>query len=469
MAGHGRQLIQSSQLWWLLLGLVSIAAGVVALYVPPLIIFAVILLVANVIMIIKYPIWGLLSYLMIFLLRPGELYPALAPMRVELLTGIFVLIVIIIRQKVVEGKVTIPRDKISLGLAAFLAVMYLSVFTSYDKILTMETCKDFVKTLIFVYLIISIIDTRKKFIAFIFVYFLMIGYVAFDAFYAYMSGSFVHTMGVDRMQGSTSAGGDPNTLANTLATTIPIVFASVLYFRHWFMKTVLSVLGLAMTAMIAITASRGGMVAFLAILGGGFLYTKKKAVLIGLMIVLLPLGWVMLPEQYKMRYETLTEIEDLDETSSGRWEIWGDGIKMIVGHPVIGVGAGAFMSALGSGEFGRTRWMQAHNLYIQLMATTGIIGFFVWIWGFAWQFVKKLRKLVEETQDSQKYRWIMLFGKGFIVALLSLFISSMFGHSLYRYTWYMMAALMLAMEAIYRNEQAEVVQVKQIGERIEVS
>ncbi len=469
MVEHGKQIIKSSQLWWLFLGFISISAGIVALFVHPLIIFAAIILIANVVVIIKYPIWGLLSYLIIFLLRPGELYPALAPMRVELLTGVFVLIVIIIRQKVVDGKVIIPRDRITLGLVAFLAVMYLSIFTSYDKVLTAQTCQGFIKILIFFYLIVSIVDTRRKYIAFMFVFYLLIAYMAFDAFYAYMSGSFIHTMGVDRMQGSTSAGGDPNTLANTLATTIPIVFASVFYFRHWLLKVVLSVLGLAMAAMIAITASRGGMVAFLAVLVAGFFFTRKKAVLVALMIILLPLGWFLLPEQYKMRYQTLTEIEDINETSSGRWEIWGDGLKMIVARPVIGVGAGAFMSALGSGEFGRTRWMQAHNLYIQLMATTGIIGFLVWFGGFIYNFLRKLKRLITETRNSERYRWIMLFGNAFIISLISLFVSGMFGHSLYRYTWYMMAALTIAMESIYRESKIAVIESETANERIEVS
>ncbi|UCD94161.1 MAG: O-antigen ligase family protein [Candidatus Zixiibacteriota bacterium] len=445
-----RQFITRRHVVWFLLTAVSIAAGISSLFVNSLIIVAAIILIVNVVLMMRYPIWGLLCYLIIFLLRPGEMYPVLSIFRLELVTGVFVLLTIIIRQKVLEGSIYFPKDKITLTLVGFLVVMCLTIFTSYEKTLTFDRCIDFVKLLIFYYLIISIVDTRKKFVAFMSVFLIMIAYIAFDAFKSYISGGFIHRMGVDRMLGTTSAGGDPNTLAATLGATIPIVVASAFYFRHYLLKILLWTLALSMSYLITITASRSGMLAFLAALIGGVVLSRHKIVLaVGGCLLILAV-WSVLPDQYRQRYMTLTDTEDISAVSSGRWDIWAAGLKMIVDRPILGVGAGAFSAAAGSKEFGYSRYMQAHNLYIQLLATTGIIGFVVWF-AFIFSLTKRLKWFIRRVRDSAELKWASLYSYAFVVAMVALFTSGFFGHNLYRYTWYMMAGMTVAMMGIVKG------------------
>jgi O-antigen ligase len=439
--------ISGRHLWWTILILVSLAAGVSSIFVSPLIIIAALFLLANVVLIVKYPFWGLLSYLMIFLLRPGEMYPSLSALRLELVTGLFVLLVVVIRQKIIEHRVTLPSDPITLTLVAFLAVMCLTIFTSYDKGWTIDTCIDFVKLLVFYYLIVSIINEKKKFIAFMSVFLLLIAYIAFDAFKSYMAGGFITRMGVDRMYGSTSAGGDPNTLAATLGATIPMVVASAFYFRNWFVKGGLWFLALGMAYLITITASRSGMLAFMGVLAGGFIYSRHKIV-IAIAGILMLLGiWSVLPDQYRQRYMTLKDMEDINDTSSGRVEIWEAGGRMIIDRPFIGVGVGAFAFAYGSGDFGPPKYMQPHSLYIQLLAESGIIGFSVWFF-FIYLLVKNLRNLSRSVHNRTDELWASIYCKSFIVSMTALFVSGLFGHNLYRYTWYMMAGLTVVMNKL---------------------
>jgi len=446
-----KQFIGSRQLLWLFLISVCIIAGILSVFVNPLLIIAAIILVLNVIIMMKYPMWGLLAYLMIFLLRPGEMFPALAAFRIELVTGIFVLVAVVIRQKLIEGTVYFPRDKITIMIIGFLAVMCITIFMSYEKSITIDTCISYIKLIIFYYLIVSIIDSKKKFVAFMSVFLLLIAYIAFDAFKSYAAGGFVTRMGVDRMYGSTSAGGDPNALAATLGATIPLVVASAYYFRHFAVKIGLWALALGMAYLITITASRSGMLAFMGVLAGGFIYSRHKVILLIAAFLLVAGIWSVLPDQYRERYMTLSDMEDINETSSGRIEIWEAGAKMIVARPILGVGAGAFSVAAGSGEFGYSRYMQAHNLYIQLMASTGIVGFAVWFL-FIYYLVGSLRDLSRSVQNRIRMLWVSIYCKGFFVALIALFVSGMFGHNLYRYTWYMMAGLVVALVAIIKDQ-----------------
>ena len=471
MPGASGTFISSRQVWWSTLVFICIAAGVTTVFVNPLIIIAALFLLANVVLIVKYPFWGLLSYLMIYLLRPGEMYPSLSALRPELVTGLFVLFVVVIRQKIIEGKVTLPSDSITLSMVAFLVVMCLTVFTSYDKGRTIETCLDFFKLMIFYYLIISLIDTKPKFVAFMAVFFLMISYIAFGAFRSYIEGGYITRMGVDRLYGSTSAGGDPNTLAATLAATIPIVIASAIYFKQKIVKLALIGLGAFMVLLIAITASRSGMIAFMGAAVGGFIFTKKKLMVAMAFIILIPIGWMMLPEQYKDRYRTITEVEsNIDETSSGRWHIWKAGMHMIFARPVLGVGAGAFAYAYGSGEYGPARWMQPHNLYIQCMAETGIIGFFVWFGVFIRNFAKKLMHLSSLGLAYSDIYWIRVFSIGFLISMITLAISGMFSHNLYRYTWYLMAGLTVVLDKFtsdyMKDKEIEIENIPQAQEAV---
>ena len=463
------QFVGSRHLMWFLLAAICVAAGIASLYLNSFIIIAAIFLLLNVVLVMKYPMWGLLAYLVIFLMRPGEVFPALAPLRVELLTGIFVMVAVILQQKLIEKRVTFPSDKITISLVALLAVMCLTIFVSYEKSYTFQTIQDFIKLIIFYYLIVTIVNTRKNFVTFVSVFLIMITYIAYDAFKMYLAGGFIHTMNVDRLYGSTSAGGDPNTLASTLASTIPFVIASGYYFRNVFIKILLFVLAAFMAGLITITASRGGMIAFLGVVLGGIAFSRHKFVAIVALVIVLSAGWTVLPDQYKERYETLGDVEDIDQTSSGRWEIWKSGFNMIVNRPILGVGAGAFVTANGSGDFGPPRFMQSHNLYIQVFATTGIIGFAVWL-AFIFNVIQKLRVLRNKVAAIAKLRWIRVYSTSFAVSLIALFISGMFAHNLYRYTWYMMAALIVVLsnlagpalseDGVVADQEREKLQIK---------
>ncbi len=452
MAITDKELITKNQLIWAAAIFLAVASGISVSYINPVYIIVGLLMLVNIFFIIKNPFWGLLCYLFVLIYRPGEVYSALAPVRLKLVLGVLVLVLIVVHQKIKFGKLSLPADKITLTLLAFLFIMLLSVFSSFEKTETLLSCKEFVKVFIFYFLIISLVTTRKKFIAFISLYCLMIGKIAFDAFYSYFSGNYITTMGIDRIYGQTSAGGDPNALAATMAITIPIVFASGIYFKNLYLKFSLFALSLAMVTLIAITGSRGGLLAFVGILIGGFIYTKHKAIALVAVALLIVGGWFVLPEQYQDRYLTMFNVEEANQTSSGRLEVWRAGAKMIVDRPLLGVGAGAFSWAAGSGSYGISKYIQAHNLVIQIAATTGIFGLMIWLF-FLYNFVARLKQIAVQAGKKIKGRWASVYSKAFVVSLIALFIAGLFGHNLYRYNWYMLAALTLALGNILNNEK----------------
>jgi len=407
--------------------------------------FVLICAAVNVVLVFKYPFWGLLLYTIVFLFRPGEVYPSIAVIRPGLLTGGLAVLSVVFHQVVHYRRVTLPKDRITLALALFLVAMYLSVFTSFEATQTVYNCVTFFKILIFYYLIVSLVDSRKRLAMFLVAFVIMIAYIGADAFNEYLAGNFVRSMDMDRLVGSTSAGGDPNTLATTLSTAIPLFFALGFYSRNWLAKTAFFCLGLGIVPLVAITGSRGGVLALAAVALGGVWLTRYKLPLLIMVISLGIGGWFVLPKQYQDRYARFSEVtQDLDKASSGRWSIWQRGVKMFLQRPIIGVGAGAFVWANGSGDFGPPSSLHAHNVIIQTAATTGIIGLTVWL-AFLILLFGQLRRLIAGISEHPEQRWIRLFANGFLVTLTSLLVVGMFGHNLYRYTWYIVAALVVAL------------------------
>jgi O-antigen ligase len=204
---------------------------------------------------------------------------------------------------------------------------------------------------------------------------------------------------------------------------------------------------------MVLTASRSALLAFMGLIAVGIFHSKHRMLNSLIVVIIMIVGWIILPQQYHDRYMRFSEVgEDMNDVSSGRIDIWISGIKMIPTNPITGVGAGAFAWACATGDFGPPRFMQSHNLYIEIISSMGIIGVIAWLF-FILTLFRKLRWLTLRNHTSRSH-WISLYSRAFIVTLIALLISGVFGHNLYRYTWYMIAGLTLALSNIWNSEYA---------------
>jgi O-Antigen ligase len=82
----------------------------------------------------------------------------------------------------------------------------------------------------------------------------------------------------------------------------------------------------------------------------------------------------------------------------GRLELWGAAVRLFAAHPLLGVGPDNFRHYYGA-ELGLEGWderVQANNLYLEVLADLGIIGFAA----FAWVVAGALRGLALGTRDA---------------------------------------------------------------------
>ena len=451
-------MLRSSHLQWALLIFVCLIASAMTLFLSPVLIMGLIVVLVSVLLILKYPYVGLLLYMATFLIRPAELYPALEPLHMERMIGILALLASLIRHKREHGQLFFPNDLGTKMLVLFWLLLCASWVVSYDRADTVAHIENFLKLLIFYTIIVYEVNSKAKFDVFLSAFVLLIAFIAFLSFRDYYGGGAIYRMGIQRAIGRTSAGGDPNTMAGTLATAVPLVVACFRVYKNLFVRLAcLGILGLLLL-MIVNTGSRSGLLTLLAVVGAMVYFSRYRLVSAAVVLMLLVAGWFVVPDQYRVRYGTLLDEErDADEISSGRVAIWENGLRMFLAYPVYGVGGGAFRSANASGDFGPPTDMQAHSLYIQLLATFGIIGAVIWFF-FLFSVIRQLLKArppsSETGQDpggetAERNRWFDLIRQGMFATVTGLLVSGVFAHSLYRYTWYLIAAMTVAIVQVF--------------------
>jgi O-antigen ligase len=163
-----------------------------------------------------------------------------------------------------------------------------------------------------------------------------------------------------------------------------------------------------------------------------------------------------------------------DESILGRATVMKVGLSMFAEHPFLGVGVGNYTDqywdyapklgleagTLSTTESSTTR--EPHNLYVELMAETGIFG--IMFFGI---FIYILLKALSDTRtklwsdDSRKDRstWIAAI----IMTLLGYLISGLFLHgAFFRYFW-MFIALAMAGYHIYGDTKNNAANLEEIN------
>jgi O-antigen ligase len=152
---------------------------------------------------------------------------------------------------------------------------------------------------------------------------------------------------------------DPNELATVVCGGVALIIGLVAPSRklRW---RVLAVLACAAIFMCVIyTQSRGGMMAYMSIIGVYFIrrYGVKYAVLgVMCMMPLMALGG--------------RDGEAASASTEGRYEAWRSGIDMLKMDPVFGVGKGMFT------EY---HHLTAHNSHVLAFAELGLLGLYLWV------------------------------------------------------------------------------------------
>ena len=127
---------------------------------------------------------------------------------------------------------------------------------------------------------------------------------------------------------------------------------------------------------------------------------------------------------------------DIDKLGNGRLALWNLAIEGFIDEPIWGNGWGSYKDI--APKSGNTRATNAHNVYLQLLCETGVVGFCIAGTVFVWILVLVWKKTVKTTdQKNGKYYFLGLY---IILAMLG---QGLIDNSLYYTYWIQAFQLML--------------------------
>lgn len=152
---------------------------------------------------------------------------------------------------------------------------------------------------------------------------------------------------------------------------------------------------------LVLSNSRGGILAMLVqIVAGALLLSSRslpalRAVLLIVLVagVLLGTFWVG-GDRLASNFENATrELNPSEAAGVSRNEIWRATLKMFAAHPIAGVGLGGYWIGITAyhDASGLMTPQEAHNDYLELLSSAGVIGFAIGVW-FAVVVIREVRR-----------------------------------------------------------------------------
>ena len=155
---------------------------------------------------------------------------------------------------------------------------------------------------------------------------------------------------------------------------------------------------------LVLSNSRGGILAMVVqiVVAALFLMSRQSVALKAVLVIVLVVGilfgtlWVG-GDRLASNFEAATN--ELSTTSAGasRNEIWRATLKMFAAHPILGVGLGGYWIGITAyhDASGLMTPQEAHNDYLELLSSGGVIGFAIGVW-FAVAVVRAARRNVSD-------------------------------------------------------------------------
>jgi O-antigen ligase len=187
-----------------------------------------------------------------------------------------------------------------------------------------------------------------------------------------------------------------NFLAGYLNLALPFAVACMTFGKTRGLRILALICHSAAAAALYFTGSRGGLIAYggMLFISFWFLKPRGKALLrVGLSLVLA--AGLVFSLQQQGGGGRLQGVDDF--TQETRLALWATAGAMFLSHPVLGVGFGNYRSLYNEYLPGVTPdQLDAHNLYLQFLSETGVIGFVIFcilMTGFVRMALKLARNL----------------------------------------------------------------------------
>lgn len=380
-----------------------------------------------------------------------------------------VFVAILVRNYYVGGiPLERPRtSRIETFLLAYFVVVAASFLIASNRDLALERVIDLAKDVVIIFCVVFSLRRLQDWNTAIFLVVLTVSALSLLGLLQVATGNFNETfLGFASLGADNRLGGpinEPNMWGQVLVGVIPFAifgFMQETSMRKWAYGVCLVIL----LAELLNTYSRG---AYLALIFGLILifvvYTRFNPIVAfsatALIIFLLP----FLPAQYTERLQTISFLAPTssngvyqEDSFRGRFSEIQTGLLMFQYHPILGVGAANYPVNYQDytqiiGLEVRSEDREAHSLYVETLAETGILGALTFggILFFALQALSRIKEDVKRSLYHQKWiAWVSAMQ----VSLMTYLFAALFLHGAYiRFLWILLAMAMTLVTLLYED------------------
>jgi len=316
-----------------------------------------------------FSFWMICAYLFFQYFEPQSIYPALDVVPWDkVIVGLTVISVLVDPQK------RWVRNPANIWMTLFLGVIIASCFTAVFPTVSWSHWFDFFDWYVIYFLIIITVNTRERYFIFLAIFILASFKMSLFGARTWISRGFgFRDWGIQGPAGFFENSGE---LSIQMLVFSPIALELALFLKPWLSRVkycfalVVPLTG-AMTVMGA--SSRGSQFGLAAQIGHFAVSRKLKVRIVLAAVVLVVIGWAMLPDAEKARFTAA----GTDKTSVQRLEYWRAGVNMIRNHPLLGIGYFNFppyFAVSHPDELFEGHAQQPHNIFIQVGTDSGLLG-----------------------------------------------------------------------------------------------
>jgi O-antigen ligase len=400
--------------------------------------------------------WAAAFYVALFIIRPWEkLFPSLAPLHFERIYALVMIgIVMMTRGFRIRG------DSQTIAVMLFFLAVGMSWAGAWNPDLGGLGFYVYFTLVVFYFVLVSVIANPYELVFMVACYIVtMAAYLAKAQWEYFVNGAGLYDQGVYRLAGIESTFGHPNSVAMSVAASLPMLWflwrVRNEFTREWphawqrsFRLGLVAYAVLAATSIL-LTRSRSGMlcgilfVLLAALQGAGWLRKLYYLLMGGALLIVI---WFLMPEKMQNRFRTIWDPEagpaNAQASAEGRPAGFRAGIEMFRRFPITGVGIGNFVEYRTGFVDGVP--LQSHNLFGQVLGEMGLLGAlsFLLLIGVTVGNSLRIRRAARGS-TSDTLHVLSKFAVASRNAVLILLFDGLFGHNLYRFNWLWLAAFNL--------------------------
>ncbi len=418
--------------------------------------------------------FGLLAFTTVLLLRPQDRVPSLTSLHVAEICA-FLGIGPMLLHRFARRMPTFRMTGETMGLLLFGgAILATAPFSIWPGGALEVFTDSYLKIMIVFVLMMNTLTTTARLERLTWLILLCIGLIA-------ALGVADYARGQNLVEGGRLAGpvggifGNPNDLALNMVTFLPLAMVIAMSPRHSMMRRgTAALIAALMLATIVFTKSRGGMLGGVAVvialsLMGGSVRRGFGAMTIIAVLIAMP----FMPQSFWDRMTTIVDQEQDAKQYTGSAEarqlvMW-DGVNAFVENPITGVGAGQFKNY--NPPERKAKWLETHNVLIQVAAETGIVGLLAFFFLLSRAAIaafgtrRRVRDRVwlsymKQVHKEGDARAISEHTLGITAGLIGWFVCAMFASVAYNWTFYYVLALLVAGRELTFDQVRATVPVK---------